>query len=385
MRVLLHSKTFYPSVGGIERVSQTLAGTLWNHGIDLRVVTDTPLGDKPELGPYPVVRVPSARRLRTLVREADVAHANGFSLQLLPYCLLYRKPIIWTHAGHQASCLIGEGRHQGQPCQHRWHRCFLLTRRDRGVSFALLRSANWLSHRLALGFAASNVGVSDWVTGNIRAPRSLTIWNPVDIHTFGHSSQPGCRGCFTFLGRLVAQKGVDVLLKALSICRIRQKLYSLEIYGDGPQRRTLEELSRELGCSECVRFHGMVEREDLTSAVCKAWVITAPSTYEEAMGVVAVEAMAAGKPLIVSRHGGLAEVASGSSLTFENGDAEQLAAQMIRLAEDDDLRNALAREGPKRAQLFDPNRICEAYIALYQAVIRNQRSRHTYFSALGLM
>ncbi len=370
MRVLLHSKVFYPSVGGFERVSETLAEILHTRGIDVQILTDTPLSGAPEVGPYPVIRGSSSTEKRKLVHEADIVHVRGFCLELLFPSLLYRKPIVWTHSGHQASCLTGNGFHEGRLCNHRWHRCLPLTYRQYGARRTITRAARLLLGRLALHLANRNVCASKWVAQHIWAVRSSVIWNPVRVGSFNPLATPKYPGRFTYVGRLVTEKGVDVLLRALSVCHERGKSYGLDVYGDGPERDNLEQLALRFRLSGKVMFHGTVRNEKLAQAVNQAWVVVVPTACEEAMGIVAVEAMAAGKPLIVSRKGGLTEISEGCSLTFENGDHRELADRMIFLAENEDLRVSLAQHGPERARLFAPERIINNYLAIYREILK---------------
>lgn len=369
MRVLLHSKIFYPSVGGLERVAHNLASYLWSHGVDVRVVTDTPLEDGPEPGVYPVVRCPSASEKRRLVRESDLIQVNGFSLELLPYSLLYRKPLVWRHAGHQASCIAGNGWHAGGPCHHRPWRCFKLSWRERGLRYALGGAARLVLRRVALRLAAQNVAVTDWVAEHIRAPRSVVIWNPVDIDRFPPSGDINPPGRFSFIGRLATEKGCDVLIRALDICRRRAEPFSVDVYGDGPQRERLCQLAQQLDLADAVTFHGTVRDLELEQAIRRSWAVVVPTVCEEALGIVAVEAMAAGRPLIVSERGGLAEVAEGCALVFDNGDAAALSERMSRLFADAALCQRLGGSGPARAGLFAPERVGAAYMDLYGRVL----------------
>lgn len=370
MRILLHSKTFYPSVGGVERVTHTLASYLSTQRIIVQVVTDTPFSGATEPGEYPVVRRPSSSQKARLVCESDLVHVNGFSLDLLPYALFFGKPLIWQHQGYQASCIAGIAWHAGQHCHYQSVRCFRLVCNQNGLRSALRGLASLLLHRLGLVFAAKNVCITRWLARRIKAPRSVVIWNPVDIatyHTTGAQVRPGR---FTFLGRLVQEKGCDVLIRALAACHERGKRYGLDVYGDGPERANLGSLVEHYGLSESVTFHGLVEGESLRQALTQSWVVVVPSSWEEALGIVAVEAMAAGKPLIVSRAGGLAEVSQGCSLTFRNGDYQQLADEMTRLAEDRALRDRLSQNTFSRARLFDPVQIGAAFVALYRDLIK---------------
>src|SRR5438552_590929 len=129
MRVLLHSHDFLPIVGGVSRVSDTLAMTLRKKGVEVTVLTDTPPNGEVVSVPYPVFRRCTAAEKLKLVRKADLVHVNGYALRLLPYCLLQAKPLIWTHAGHHASCLNGDGNHDGLACHHSLFRCLALTSR----------------------------------------------------------------------------------------------------------------------------------------------------------------------------------------------------------------------------------------------------------------
>ena len=369
MKLLLHSKVFYPSVGGIEQVSLSLAESLSKQGVDVTVLTDTPLEDHPEVDGYRVVRGATRLEQRELVRKADLVHSNGFSLQLLPSCVLYRRPLIWTHASQQASCLISDGRHEGQPCGHRWWRCFRLTRRQQGIRLAVSRSMRLFLRRFALHWAARNVCVTEWVRRSIRAPRSIAIWNPVEIRLTEDVPKTARPDRFMFIGRLVTEKGIATLLRALALCRQRGRDFGLDIFGGGPDRQRLEALSRELDLEAAVAFHGVVQGPRQAEALASAWIVVVPSEYEEPMGLVAVAAMAAGKPLIVSQYGGLAEVSEGCSLTFENGNPDHLAVQMMRLADDSALRESLAGRAGQQAQQFDPDRVARNYLSLYREVV----------------
>ncbi len=241
------------------------------------------------------------------------------------------------------------------------------------MQYASWGSVKVLVHRIALRLASRNVCISEWMARSVRAPRSLVIWNPVDIHATRNMGPVQCNGRLMFLGRLVKEKGVDTLLRALSICHQRGKPYELDVFGGGPEREHLEALSRDLGLSGAVKFHGTVPGRQLSEALIAAWIVVVPSTNEEGMGLVAVEAVAAGKPLIVSRHGGLAEVSHGCALTFENGDQQELAEKIIVLAEDDDLRRSLSQAGPAQAKLFDPERIASSYLTVYNEAVANRR------------
>jgi len=88
------------------------------------------------------------------------------------------------------------------------------------------------------------------------------------------------------------------------------------------------------------------------------------------MGGVAVELMAAGRGLIVSEQGGLAECAGDAGLCFANGDPDALAQCMLKLLNDPQLRSSLGERALQRADLFAPGRFVDQYIELMRATLR---------------
>jgi glycosyltransferase involved in cell wall biosynthesis len=135
--------------------------------------------------------------------------------------------------------------------------------------------------------------------------------------------------------RLVPRTGIDTLLAAWAeLTRTREEVLLL-IVGDGPARTRLEELSGELGLGETVRFVGPVSDRDLRAYYQLADVCVVPSAALEGFGLVVLEALACGTPVIASDSGGLPEALSGldSSLVVPAGDVRALAQRLEAAAQ----------------------------------------------------
>jgi len=127
-----------------------------------------------------------------------------------------------------------------------------------------------------------------------------------------------------FVGRLVPYKGLDVLFRALAILRPPQPLF---VIGDGPLRKDLEALARQLRLD--VRFLGHVKDEELPMYYRGARLTILPSVNrQEAFGIALVESMACGTPVVASALPGVADVARVGGLVAPPGDAHGLAQQV---------------------------------------------------------
>ena len=152
-----------------------------------------------------------------------------------------------------------------------------------------------------------------------------------------------------YFGKLIEEKGVQVLLEAMRGIDAR-----LVVVGFGPYRSTLEAMAPKR-----TLFTGPLEHRHLVQLLPLADVTVVPSIFPEAFGMVAAEAAAAGSPPLVARHSGLAEVAAGLEqeyperlrhlVAFENGNAEDLHAklqELLALSRED---HATLQQGARRA------------------------------------
>ena len=185
------------------------------------------------------------------------------------------------------------------------------------------------------------------------------------------------------LAALVERKGIDVLVRALA--RLREGDGSgrensqagarrspgtvLWVAGEGPERERLEALARERGVAADVRFLGA--RSDKAELLGACDVLALASRLE-GLGVAALEAMAAGRPVLASRVGGLAEavVDGRTGLLVEPEDDAGLARALVRLRDDPELRARLGAAGTARiAEGFLPEQMVAAYERLYREVL----------------
>ncbi|MCD1259395.1 DUF1957 domain-containing protein [Paenibacillus athensensis] len=170
-----------------------------------------------------------------------------------------------------------------------------------------------------------------------------------------------------FLGRLVHEKGVHVLLQALRLVLKRHPNARLLIAGVGPALEALQAQATPLG-SRTV-FLGFADEEDKRALLAAAELCVFPSLYEP-FGIVALEAMASGTPLIVSNVGGLAEIVEHgvTGCTFSAGDVSALALAIVELLDEPE-RGRLMAEAARQTvrERFNWAGIGECTIELYKA------------------
>jgi glycosyltransferase involved in cell wall biosynthesis len=175
------------------------------------------------------------------------------------------------------------------------------------------------------------------------------------------------------LAALVPRKGVDLLLEALARQPAVQRCVLL-VAGEGPARAELEARAAELGLGERARFLGARDDKAELLAACDVFAL---ASRAEGLGVAALEAMAAGRPVLATRVGGLCEavVEGETGLVVPSEDVAALAAALTRLAGDPALRARLGAAGPARvAAGFAAEGMVAAYEALYHEVLAEARA-----------
>jgi glycogen synthase len=164
-------------------------------------------------------------------------------------------------------------------------------------------------------------------------------------------------------GRMVPKKGFDVLLRAHAKDPSRSQL---TLIGEGPERERLEQLARTLGMNGEVRFRGNQDHAQVMEEMAAAEVVAIPS-LQEPFGLVALEAMILGKPIVASRVGGLPEVLEGTdALLVTPGDANELSVTIDKV-------RARLRDDPnfggrnrELAQRFSARQMVDCYLQAYQ-------------------
>lgn len=192
---------------------------------------------------------------------------------------------------------------------------------------------------------------------------------------------------FLALASLVPRKGLDVLVRARArLARrgdARDERALVFVAGDGPERGALEALARGEHVSERVRFLGARADVGDLLAACDAFVL--PSR-REGLGVSALEAMAAGRAVVASRVGGLAEavVHERTGLLVPPDDVDALADALSRLVREPATRARLGAAGPARvAEGFLPEQMVDAYETLYREIAGEAAARARATSARG--
>lgn len=273
-----------------------------------------------------------------------------------------------------------------------------------GVRGAVYR---WRTRRV-LGRAAAVVAVSGFIAD---AARELGAADPVVVHTgvrvnraaarptdpnadadaragaAEHSDADTRAGAaepidVLFVGRLVAKKGVDDLLRAIpAVAGALGRAVRVHVIGDGPLAPGLKALAGELGIAESVVFEGARPTARVDAAMASARVFcgpsrTAPDGDSEGFGQVFLEAALAGAPTVSRRHGGVVEAVEHgvSGLLSAPGDAAALERDLIHLLGDDDYRRAMGEAARRRAAgEFDMARCVVTLEELYSAVARSPR------------
>ncbi len=178
-----------------------------------------------------------------------------------------------------------------------------------------------------------------------------------------------------FIGNLVHRKRVADMLRAMPSVLVRVPRTALFIAGEGPLREELTNLIGELHIADRVSMPGAIPHDDLPGllSACDAFVL--PSA-EEGMGMVLLEAMAAGKPVVASRNSGILSVIDeeDNGLLFETGNVEALAAAVARVLTDRDLAARLGQNARQKAiERFDRNQQVDDLLQLYEAAARGGR------------
>jgi glycogen(starch) synthase len=340
MKILLVSFRFAPEVGGIQKNSGIIANALVRRGHEVVVVTGT-RSDSGSVQPFEVCRAPGPLRLLRLHLWADVVLHNNISLRFAWPLLVARRPWIVTH--------------------HTW---IAPSSGPVGIQGKL--------KQLALSRACCELAVSDALL-RPGAARQQKIGNAFNDQVIRHDPGIARDKELIFVGRLVGDKGADVLIKALALLKQSATPANLTIVGDGPIRNELEVMAANLGVEESVRFLGIVEGPALASELSAHRILVVPSTWAEPFGIVATEAIACGCFVVGSNIGGIPEAIGPCGLTFTPGNPVELADTLrLALTDRDVIASSLANAEQHLSAYLSDN-VALAYESVIEKCLKGPR------------
>lgn len=178
-----------------------------------------------------------------------------------------------------------------------------------------------------------------------------------------------------YAGRVVREKGVDVLIRAA-----REIEAEFVICGDGMGLEAMRKLARRCHVERRVEFKGWLAPDELSREVANASVVAIPSLWPEPFGMVGIEALAAGRPVVASATGGIEDwLEDGvSGLCVKPGDVHALAQALNELLSDPERQHAMGMAGRRTvSERFSAGRHLDAILEAYQTALAssmNQRS-----------
>ena len=325
-RIWLAPSAFHPSRGGVEELTLQLAREYITRGHDVTVVVhrhpaDLPAADVVEgipvrrldltlpgsdprrLAAFPFALLRQLRQLDGLGARPDVVHVQCAANQVLARSLwtaLRRIPLVLTTQGEVT---MDAGRIYQRSAQIR----------------QVLRLG---THRAAVLTACSRRAGDDAATVAGRFAGCTVVPNGVDPDQWTVTPLPDAP-IFAAWGRHVPQKGLDLLVEAFAIVREQLPDATLRIGGAGPEHDRLRAMA-----GPGVELLGPLDRDGVQTLLSSARVAVVPSRLEP-FGIVAVEAMATGRGVVWSTHGGLADATGGLGVGADPTDTRALAQAML--------------------------------------------------------
>lgn len=366
MRILHWTPVYRPYIGGMEVFLSRLAPALAKRGHEVRVITGHGYMDLPDherlegieldrfrftealIGPAPAEILRISREVTRIRSEfaPDIVHLHFSDASTFFY--------LRTIEAHPAPTALTF--HVHPPEQ---------THRTDGMILACIRGVDRVS--------ACSQATLDIVT--TMAPE---VTERARVIRYGLPVPKAEAGPLSFeppvvatAGRLVPEKGFDVLVEAAPALRERHPGLRIVVAGDGPEIDGLRAQVRRLGVEDCVELLGWVEPEEIHALFGSATVIAVPSVWQEPFGLVAVQAGLAARPAVITAVGGLPEAADeDAAVQVQPGDPRALAEAISGLIIDPARAQRMGDSARSRAvREFGFERSVNDHEGLYQEML----------------
>lgn len=332
MNILMVSINFYPSIGGIEIITENLANEFVRKGHKVTIITRTPNNEKIKKFPFKVLRSPSYFDLFKAYKQCDVYIHQSISLKYVWPLLLIKKPFFIVY--HQVG----------------W---------EKGIKGQIKKFTSLFAH---------NICVSKTTANAYHLKKYNIIYNAYNDNIFKCTNDKNNRQDITFVGRLHRDKGVYLLIDAFNEFKKETKSnYHLNIIGDSSERSKIKNYAARTEFASDIYFLGEMQPEQISQILNKTHIQAVTSTlpYREAFGIVALEGLACGCIVIGSNGDGIEEALHSAGLIYKNGNQQDLCEKIIKAYymtyEEQMEKRLLAKQWIEKREL---SKVAEEYINL---------------------
>lgn len=343
MKILFFSPFFYPKTGGLETVALYMAKGLHELGHDVQLINYTNLNAEKELNvQFCIIRNPSSFTFLKHFLRCDVFIHHNVSLKGIWPLLLFPKK--------------------------KWMVLHHLTYYNHD-KITLLENIKRQLSRFSF-----NVSCSKYVN-NTLPKKGKVIYNAYDDKIFNDLQIPRIPHSIVFVGRLVSDKGCDLLIDALELITSKQAFNNvkLSIIGDGPERINLTKAITEKNLEETVSFKGILTGEALAAEINRHEIMVIPSRWKEPFGIVALEGIACGCVPIYTDEGGLIEACGIIGKSFRRNDLKNLVTNIEDvLVNFSSCREYLLSERTNHLKNFTRKRVVKDFETLLKTYVQNE-------------
>lgn len=372
----LFASAFFPSLGGVEELVRQLAHQQQERGGRPLIVTNRWPKDLPAADEHEGLPV---RRYVFRVPEPNLHQMGGALL----YGPATRRQICEDLSAHGTELIhvqcVSSNAYYALHASRSLQLPLVVTLQgeltmDAAQIFQRSRFAQWLMRTVLreadaiTACSGQTLREAEEFLGEPFGERGRVVYNGIRLDEFtGAAPYEHPRAYILAIGRHVPQKGFDVLLEAYAqLVHARETDVDLVLAGDGSERANLEELAERLRLKDRVHFVGRVDRRQAARLFLGCEFFVLPSRHEP-MGIVNLEAMAAGKAVLASRVGGVPELVQDgkTGILVPGGNSGELAEGLRRLLSSPALYRGMGAAGKQRAAGFDWSAIADQYEEVY--------------------
>lgn len=323
-------------MGGLETIVSILGHEFVRQGHEVRLVCKTKATDA-KVFPFEVLRGSSHIQLLMLARWSDICFQANVSLKGLLPLLISGKPLAVSHNG--------------------WY-----SRTDGRIGWQ-----DRLKQRV-LRFS-HNIAVSNAVADHLSS-ESIVVPNAYCADSFYLMPEVPRNKQLVFLGRLVSEKGADLLLDALAKLKQQGLNPQLTIIGHGPEEPELRRQAKDLNIDDQVEFAGLRTGSELARMLNEHLIMVIPTRCKEGFGIVALEGIACGCVPVGSDAGGLKEAIGPCGVTFPNGNKEELTRVLRNLLPSPEKLESFQAKARTHLARHRKEEVAKAYLEVFRRAVQ---------------